>query len=70
MWIVLAFLTFIVSVWSIFFAGSHFIAFCLDYSDRWWGGYPLWMAGALGVFVPLVGVAIVLTLYIAGWQPS
>ena len=67
--IVFAFLTFIVSVWAVFFAGSHFIAFCADNNGRWWGGFPLWMAGALGVFVPLLAASVLLSLYIAGALP-
>ena len=62
---VLAFLIFFVSMWAFFFAGSRFIDFCDDHNDRWWGGFPLWMAGGLGVLLPLFVGAVVLSIYIA-----
>ncbi len=48
-----AWLVGVVGVFSLFQLVHWFIETCFDTEDEWWGGFPLWMTGALGVFVPL-----------------
>lgn len=52
-------------VFAVFLAGKAFMMFAADNGHRWWGGFPLWMAGACGVISPvllggLVGIAFLI----------
>lgn len=36
----------------VFMVGARFTEFCADNDHKWWGGLPLWMAGALCGLLP------------------
>jgi hypothetical protein len=43
-------------IFVVFLIGKAFIQFTDDHGHRWWGGFPLWMAGGCGVLAPaLIG---------------
>lgn len=33
---------------------AKFIDFASDNDHRWWGGFPLWMAGGVGILAPIL----------------
>jgi hypothetical protein len=52
-------------VFVVFLVGKAFIQFTSDHDDRWWGGFPLWMAGGMGVLAPsLVGGIFVIAMLV------
>ncbi len=55
-------------VFFVFLIGKNFIKFADNNGDKWWGGFPLWMAGALGFLVPglFAGLIIISSLIATG----
>jgi len=43
----------VVGIFGLFQLVYWYIEMCTDNEDKWWGGLPLWVAGAVGVLVPL-----------------
>lgn len=54
-----------VLVFAVFAAGAWFLKFCFEHEARWWGGFPLWMAGMLGGLVPISVFGVLAIFYFA-----
>ena len=48
-------------IFVVFLIGKAFIQFASDHDQKWWGGFPLWMACGCGVLAPalLAGLFVI-----------
>jgi len=62
----IAWMFFVCTVFGLVAFSSWFIAYCFRKENEWWGGFPLWTAGFLGLLLPIGAVIVLATLAILG----
>lgn len=56
-----------IGLFATFALGKGYIEWSHKYSDRWWGGSPLWMAGYVCVLVPMFFGSLIGPFVLIAW---